>query len=105
MDLNGRSTGRSLFDEAVYGGGRALGQVSAGLAENAPADIVSLKAGHVAIEGRTGDLILDGWIFTAREPAVDSVWVDGRKVVAGGTHIRRDEIRSRFDRTMKRLLA
>jgi formiminoglutamate deiminase len=105
MSLEGKSTGRTLFDAAVAGGAKALGQPHSGIAVAAAADIVSLRANHVALEGRRSDRILDAWIFSARDPAVDCVWVRGVKQVSGGRHAGRDEIRARFDTTMRRLLA
>ncbi|MBC7831588.1 MAG: amidohydrolase family protein, partial [Hyphomicrobium sp.] len=100
-----KSTGRTLFDAALEGGTRALGQDTAGLLSGAPADIVSLRADHLALDGRTGDRILDAWIFAAREPVVDCVWARGVKQVERGHHLRGETIRERFRATMRRLLA
>jgi formiminoglutamate deiminase len=105
MSVEGKSTGRTLFDAAVAGGTRALGVTPGGLAPGASADIVSLQSDHVALQDRRGDRLLDAWIFAAREPAVDCVWARGVKQVAGGRHILREDIRQRFDKAMERLLA
>ena len=105
MHDSGRSTGRTLFDRAAAGGAQALGLPVSGLAAGAPADIVSLDASHVALDGREGDRLLDGWIFVAGKAAVDRVWTRGVPQVTGGAHRRRDEIRARFDGVMRRLLA
>ena len=105
MSVEGKSTGRTLFDAAVSGGARALDREPAGLTIGASADIVSLRSDHVALQDRKGDRILDAWIFSAREPAVDCVWVRGVKQVSGGSHIRRANIRQHFDKVMCRLLA
>jgi formimidoylglutamate deiminase len=75
MVSQGRSTGRTLFEKAIEGGARALAQGPGGLRVGGSADVVSLRPGHIALEGRTGDRILDGWIFAANSPVVDSVWV------------------------------
>ena len=80
-----------------------LGCGPAELSEGASADIVSLCTDHIALEGRSGDGILDAWIFAAREPAVDCVWVRGAKQVAGGRHRHRDNIEERFRVVMRRL--
>ena len=53
----------------------------------AAADLVALDANHDALADRSGDAVLDGWIFAARRPAVDCVWRFGRKVVSGGRHV------------------
>ncbi|PYB77599.1 formimidoylglutamate deiminase [Rhizobium wuzhouense] len=95
------STARRLFDQALAGGAAALG-TQAGLSLGNPADLVSLNA--TALPYLSGDQLLDHWIF-AGSLATDSVWVHGRKQVAGGRHIRRAEIESRFVKTMQALMS
>jgi formiminoglutamate deiminase len=103
ITADGRSTGRVLFDEAVSGGARALGEAAAGISPGAPADIVSLKADHVALEGRAGDRLLDAWIFAARDSVIDCVWSRGAKQVEAGRHRRREAVRERFRAVLRRL--
>lgn len=94
-----RSTGRTLFDEALAGGARALG-VETGLEAGRPADIVALSTSEAPWHSR--DTLLDAWIFSgAVRP--DTVWVAGRKVVSEGRHLRRDAIRTAFQKTMRAL--
>jgi len=100
----GQSNGRALFDLAVCGGNRALGAASAGIATGVAADLISLQGDHVTLAGKSGDALLDAWIF-AGGGAVDCTWVGGKKVVAGGRHIHRDPIAERFRRTMLDLTA
>jgi formimidoylglutamate deiminase len=99
------STGRALFEGALQGGSQALGVASNGLAEGGFADIVSLDADHVALVGRSGDAVLDSWIFGAAHGLIDCVWARGRKVVKGGRHVARDTIARRFRKTLEGLLA
>ncbi len=99
----GSSTGRHLFDAARRGGARALGLASGALAAGNAADIVVLDDTHPALVARTGDAILDSWIFAAGDGIVRDVFAGGRHVVSQGRHIRRDEIRARFTRTLQRL--
>lgn len=99
------STGRALFDAALGGGSQALDQGRCGLAPGAPADIVSLDGEHPSIAGRSGDAILDGWIFASARNAVDRVWARGREVVSGGRHKERERTLSRFNATVKGLVA
>lgn len=94
----GQSTGRVLFDAALFGGARALGLVGAGLGEGHRADIVSLDMEHPALLGRRGDDILDSWIFAGG--AIDCVWRGGRKLVSAGRHAKRDSIRQRYRRAI-----
>ena len=100
----GQSNGRNLFDRALAGGSLALGAGSAGLAEGAAADFVSLDAGHPSLAGKGGDAVLDAWIF-ANGAAVDGVWVRGRKVVESGRHLGREAIAERYRAVMMELAA
>jgi formiminoglutamate deiminase len=99
------STGRALFEGALKGGSQALGVATAGLTEGGFADIVSLDAGHVALAGRSGDAILDSWIFGAGRSVVDCVWARGHKVVQGGRHHARETIARWFRQKLQGLLA
>ncbi|MEO8812634.1 MAG: formimidoylglutamate deiminase [Caulobacteraceae bacterium] len=96
----GASVGRTLFDGSSSGGARALGAGEAGFRPGAPADIVSLDLAHPSLAGRTGDALLDGWIFAAGGGAVEAVWRGGRKVVAAGRHVSRDAIAESYRRLM-----
>jgi cytosine/adenosine deaminase-related metal-dependent hydrolase len=99
------STGRALYENALKGGSQALGVATSGLAEGGFADIVSLDAQHVALAGRSGDAILDSWIFGSGRSLVDCVWARGRKVVKDGRHHARETIAQRFRQTLEGLLA
>ncbi len=99
------STGRVLFETAVKAGSQALGVATSGLAEGGFADIVSLDAENVALAGRSGDAILDSWIFGAGRSLVDCVWARGRKVVRNGRHHARETIALRFRQKLEGLLA
>jgi formiminoglutamate deiminase len=102
-DESAQSSGRLLFDGAVRGGAQALG-VAPGLRVGASADLITLDASHPALAARRGDAWLDGWLFAAREGAIDSVWRRGRKLVERGRHGQRDEIAARFGRTLGAIL-
>lgn len=102
------STGRALIDGALAGTTTALGtapsQKPAGLLEGASADIVSLSRASVAFAARTGDQLLDSFVFARCKDGIDGVWCAGRKVVAGGRHIERESIQQRYTSTMRRLI-
>jgi formimidoylglutamate deiminase len=98
------STGRALFDGALAGGAQALG-VAGGLAAGHAADIVSLDADSPALAGRSGDAILDSWIFGGRSSPVDCVWTSGRKVVTNGRHHQAESAAAGFRRRLEGLLA
>jgi formiminoglutamate deiminase len=98
------STGRALFEAALRGGSRALGSGTGGLVEGAAADIVSLDANHIALAGRSGDAILDAWIFCGGRSLVDCVWTRGRKVVSNGRHHQAEVVAKRFRRSLATLI-
>ncbi|WP_378943258.1 formimidoylglutamate deiminase [Mesorhizobium sp. ANAO-SY3R2] len=100
----GQSTGRALFERALEGGAQALGAGPAGIVQGRAADLVSLDPDHPTLAGKSGDAILDAWIF-ARGTGVDCAWTRGRKVVSGGAHFRRDAIAARFRAVMMELAA
>ncbi len=97
-----RSTGRALFDRALSGGQQATG-AAARLAVGLPADLVELNTGGVGFAGRSGDAVLDSWIFGG-ERAIRSVWRRGRKVVADGRHVARDAIEARYRKALSVVL-
>jgi formimidoylglutamate deiminase len=96
------STGRALYQRALAGGAQALDRQSGALRPGATADFVSLRADHPTLAGRSGDEILDAWIFAIGNPLVDCVWSGGRKLVADGRHAAREPIAARYSATMRR---
>lgn len=100
----GDSTGRNLFQRALDGGSPALGVGPAGIAPGAPADLVSLDPDRPTMAGKSGDAILDAWIF-AGGTRVDSVWIAGQRRVSEGRHQGREAIAARFRQAMSELTA
>jgi len=98
----GGSNGRALFDGALTGGSVALGVPNSGIAAGAAADFLSLDPDHPSLAGKSGDAVLDAWIF-AGAGRVDAVWVAGKKVVSDGKHFGREAIARRFRDVMMRL--
>jgi formimidoylglutamate deiminase len=104
----GASTGRSLFDAALAGGAQALRPVrggALGLAAGAMLDVVTLAADHPALVGRSGDEILDSWIFAGDRGLIDCVWRAGVKLVSAGRHRDRAALAPRYARALRTLLA
>jgi formimidoylglutamate deiminase len=99
----GRASGRCLFDAALVGGAQALG-AAAGLAEGLPADLLSLDSSHPCLVARSGDAVLDGWIFAAAKSPIDCVWRHGVKLVSEGRHHRREAVADRFRTVLEHLL-
>jgi cytosine/adenosine deaminase-related metal-dependent hydrolase len=99
------SVGGNLFDSARAGGSAALGVSGGGIATGQVCDLVSLKADHPSLIGRSCDGLLDGWIFAAPAGAVDKVWRRGERVVEGGRHVRAEVIGAAYRRVLERVLA
>lgn len=87
-----RSTGRALLDAAWSGGAQACGRHIGSLASGSRADIVVLDPDHPALVGRSGDELLDSWVFSGDENPVREVLTRGRTVVRDGHHLLRHEI-------------
>lgn len=101
----GASTGRSLLEAVMAGGAQALGLGSVGIRIGAPADLVVLDTGHIALAGRSGDALVDSWIFGPSTGALREVYVSGRRVVDGGRHIGRAGVESRARAVLHRIIA
>ena len=98
-----RSTGRELFERALDGGARVLGERTGQLAKGYLADIIALSDDQPSMAGRRDDAFLDSWIFAGAQ-AIDSVWCAGRKVVTSGRHHARETMAARFTATLRELL-
>jgi len=98
-----RSTGRALLEAAWTGGGQACGAPLGRIAVGHRADIVVLDTQHPALAGRSGDDVLDSWIFAGEDTPVRDVYVGGRLVVEGGRHPRQDDIADVYRRVAARL--
>jgi formimidoylglutamate deiminase len=91
-----RATAAAMYLNAAAGGARALG-VAGGIAKGAPANIVTLA-------GDDPDIALAQWVFSTRAPAVENVWVRGRKRVTDGRHELAELSKKRFDAVVKKLI-
>ncbi|MDP1910354.1 MAG: formimidoylglutamate deiminase, partial [Hyphomicrobium sp.] len=100
----GESSGRRLYSDALAGGAQALQQPMGALAPGMSADIVVLDCEHPDFAGRSGDLLLDTYIYVAGRSAVRDVYSGGERVVAEGRHRKRDELATRYRATMSRLV-
>ena len=102
---SGQSTGRALYEASLKGGARALGRDSGALEVGAYADMVTLDMGALALDGRRGDRILDGWIFAGDDSLVSDVWAAGRHKVKDGRHVAREAVEKRYRGVLRDLLA
>jgi formimidoylglutamate deiminase len=60
---------------------------------------------HPSLVGRSGDSLLDAWVFSGQANPVRTVVVGGRRVVEAGRHVRGRAIGEDFAQAMRRLLA
>lgn len=96
----GGSTGRGLYEAALAGGAQALGR-RGGLAAGAPADMVALRLDQPTLAERSGEALLDAWVFAGAK--IDRVWARGACVVENGRHAAREPIFERFRATLRKL--
>jgi formimidoylglutamate deiminase len=99
----GASVATNLYARALAGGAQALGGQVSGIAPGASADLVVLNTDHPALVGRTGDSLLDAWLFSGNGTPVQHVMVAGQWVVRDGQHHAQQPIAEAFARTMRRL--
>ncbi len=98
-----RSTGRRLLDSVLAGGAQAMNQPVGAIASGKRCDIAVLDTDHPALYGRSGDEIVDAWIFSAGNAAVCHLLVAGDAVVEDGRHRHEEEIGARFRAAIDRL--
>jgi formimidoylglutamate deiminase len=99
----GASTGAGLFRRALAGGALALGRPIGALAPGMRADIVVLDPDHPALYGRSGDTLLDSWIFSGNANPVRDVIVGGQTVVRDGVHPHEEQALADYRRAVARL--
>lgn len=97
------STGRRLFEATCTGGAQAAGRASGQIAPGHWADLMTLDADHPDLEGLTGDMLLDTWIFAGDDRMVRDVWSAGRHMVQDGRHVARDTIIAAYRDAMRPL--
>ncbi|MET4732396.1 formimidoylglutamate deiminase [Thalassospira sp. MBR-102] len=98
-----KSTARRLFDAVAKGGAQAAGRDAGRIEVSALADLMALDGAAVDLIGRTGDTILDTYVFAGDDRMVRDVWSAGRHVVTEGRHIAHDRITDRYRKVMEQL--
>ena len=95
-----RSTGRNLFEGAVAGGAQACGHRSGKIAAGYRADFLVLDLDHPLLCERSGDEIIDSWLFSGNQNTVRDVYVGGKHVIREGRHLQEAVIQNNFKRTL-----
>jgi formimidoylglutamate deiminase len=98
-----KSTARRIYDAAAKGGAQAAARDAGRIEVGALADLMALDGSAVDLIGRTGDTILDTYIFAGDDRMVRDVWSAGRHVVTEGRHIAHDAITNRYRKVMEQL--
>jgi formimidoylglutamate deiminase len=96
--------GRLLLDAALAGGAQASGRKIGAIAPGMRCDLVELDDLHPSLLGRSGDGLLDAWVFSGQANPVRTVVVGGKRVVEAGRHVARLEVGEAFAGRMRRLL-
>lgn len=99
------STGRRLWDAITAGGARSAGRQTGAVAPGMWADILALDTTHPDLEGLSGDMILDSYIFAGDDRMVREVWSAGRHQVTGGRHVEREAITAAYRAAVRDLRA
>lgn len=98
-----KSTARRIFDEALIGGAQVSARKTGLLKAGYWADLITLDADNIDLEGREGDAILDSFVFAGDDRMVLDVWSAGRHKVTNGQHIDRYHIAARYRSVMQQL--
>ena len=98
------STAASLYEAALSGGAQALAQQVGAIAPGYRADFLVLDDTHPDLAERTGDTVLDTWVFTGDRGLIRAVIAGGEKVVDTHRHRDRERIDADYRRVMVRLL-
>jgi formimidoylglutamate deiminase len=102
---DGESTGLTLYQAALEGGARAVGQPVGAIAPGRRADLLVLDGDDPALAEQAAANLLDAAIFGPSRRVVRDVMVGGRWVIGEGHHGDEEAILLRYRQTMKRLLA
>ncbi len=101
----GASLGANLYREALKGGARALGRRTGHLQEGARADLLVLDQESAILAGKSGDAVLDAFVFSGNVNTVRHVMVGARWLIRDGHHAKEEEIGSRYRQCLERLTA
>ena len=99
-----RSTGRLIFEQTVRGGAQAVGRRSGDIADGHLADLLALDTETVDLMNKTGDTLLDCFIFCGDDTMVKDVWSAGRHMVRDGRHVARAGIEAAYRKTATSLM-
>ena len=97
------SVGATLWREAAAGGAQALARPMGAIAPGTRADLVVLDPEHINLVGRSGDGLLDAFIFAGNGQMIKHVMVGGKWIVRDGHHPDEAAIAARYSQVQKQL--
>jgi formimidoylglutamate deiminase len=97
------SVGTTLWREAASGGAQALRRPMGAIAAGKRADLVVLDPDHINLVGRSGERLLDAFVFAGGGQMVKHVMVGGRWIVRDGRHPDEAQIAARYRKVQKQL--
>ncbi len=97
------SVGRTLYERALSGGASAAGRPIGGIAPGARADFVVLDPASPFLAERTGDALLDAFVFGGNTSPIRDVFVGGVAMIADRRHAKESQIFARFRRALRHL--
>jgi formimidoylglutamate deiminase len=101
----GGSVGAYLYTQALRGGAAASGRPVAGLMTGQRADLIVLNHEHADLCGKTGDQLLDSFIFCNHgQSPVRDVMSAGRWVVRDGRHVAEENSATAYRAALQDLL-
>jgi formimidoylglutamate deiminase len=103
LETRTRTVTDNLYQRALAGGAQALGRNAGAIAPGKLADLVVLDTNHPALVGRTGDGLMNSWLFCGSSTPVRDVMVSGRWVIRDRQHHAQAAVAAAFARTMHRL--
>jgi len=98
-----KSTARNLFDHILDGGAQAANRDCGTIEPGQWADLMTLDANHIDLDGRSGDVLLDSYVFAGDDRMIKDVWSAGRHLVKDGVHIRRADIETKYRSIISKL--
>jgi len=99
-----KSTGRALLEQVASAGAAAGARDSGAIAVGKLADMLALDINATDLAGKSGDQILDSYIFAGSDALITDVWSAGRHMVRQEAHIHRETITTNYRNTMKSLM-
>ncbi|HHZ8897019.1 TPA: amidohydrolase family protein, partial [Klebsiella michiganensis] len=95
--------GNVLYQGALRGGARALGQNIGQLSVGYRADLVVLDSQNPFIASAEDQMLLNRWIFACSSNPITAVMTGGRWVIEDGHHHQEESVSQAFIQVMKHL--